>query len=124
MYERPPLLIILPEFPGQPRLSFIHPYFLSSLSLLTRKETNQFDKTKKKRNKKTAHATLRQHNRAVFSAQAIHHVSRQIEGLYWQQVKDQNAHKGVDEFDALAGDDDGSVRRNVFVRGSDYSNET
>ncbi|EGC49004.1 conserved hypothetical protein [Histoplasma capsulatum var. duboisii H88] len=31
-------------------------------------------------------AILKKHNRAVFSSQAIHHVARQIENLYWNSV--------------------------------------
>ncbi|PGH17571.1 hypothetical protein AJ80_04749 [Polytolypa hystricis UAMH7299] len=31
-------------------------------------------------------ALMKQHHRAVFSAQAIHHVSRQIESLYWNSI--------------------------------------
>jgi len=30
---------------------------------------------------------IRQHNRIVYSTQAIHHISRQIECLYWDSVK-------------------------------------
>lgn len=32
-------------------------------------------------------ATLKQHNRVVYSNQAIQHVARQIESLYWESVK-------------------------------------
>lgn len=31
-------------------------------------------------------AILKQHNRVVYSSQAIHHVARQIESLYWNSV--------------------------------------
>ncbi|KAF5014834.1 hypothetical protein F66182_14045, partial [Fusarium sp. NRRL 66182] len=31
--------------------------------------------------------TLKQHNRVVYSSQAIQHVARQIESLYWESVK-------------------------------------
>ncbi|OJD14726.1 hypothetical protein AJ78_04951 [Emergomyces pasteurianus Ep9510] len=31
-------------------------------------------------------AVLKKHNRAVFSSQAIHHVARQIESLYWSSI--------------------------------------
>ncbi|OAX80416.1 hypothetical protein ACJ72_05251 [Emergomyces africanus] len=31
-------------------------------------------------------ATLKKHNRAAFSSQAIHHVARQIESLYWGSI--------------------------------------
>ncbi|EDN04780.1 predicted protein [Histoplasma mississippiense (nom. inval.)] len=31
-------------------------------------------------------AILKKHNRAVFSSQAIHHVARQIENLYWNSI--------------------------------------
>lgn len=31
-------------------------------------------------------AVLKKHNRAVFSSQAIHHVARQIESLYWNSI--------------------------------------
>lgn len=41
-------------------------------------------------------ATLKQHNRVVYSNQAIQHVARQIESLYWESVKTEvlkpNAH--------------------------------
>lgn len=30
---------------------------------------------------------IKQHNRIVYSTQAIHHISRQIESLYWDSVK-------------------------------------
>jgi hypothetical protein len=30
---------------------------------------------------------LKQHNRVVYSNQAIQHVARQIESLYWESVK-------------------------------------
>lgn len=71
---------------------------------------------------KTVHATLRQHNRAVFSSQAVYHVSRQIEGLYWQQVKGDNGNARWDADGFDAGDDTRS--NNVFVKGTDYSDET
>lgn len=32
-------------------------------------------------------STLKQHNRVVYSNQAIQHVARQIESLYWESVK-------------------------------------
>ncbi|KAJ9254386.1 kinetochore Sim4 complex subunit Fta4 [Paecilomyces variotii] len=32
------------------------------------------------------HSVLKQHNRVVYSSQAIHHVARQIESLYWNSV--------------------------------------
>lgn len=33
--------------------------------------------------------TLKQHNRVVYSNQAIQHVARQIESLYWESVKNE-----------------------------------
>lgn len=35
----------------------------------------------------TVNTILKQHNRVVYSNQAIHHVARQIESLYWDTIK-------------------------------------
>lgn len=32
------------------------------------------------------HAAAKQHNRVVYSSQAIHHVAQQIANLYWSSV--------------------------------------
>ncbi|EZF74116.1 hypothetical protein H105_04126 [Trichophyton soudanense CBS 452.61] len=37
---------------------------------------------------------LKQHNRAVFSTQAIHHVSQQIERLYWDSISPEFGQEG------------------------------
>ncbi|ODH38384.1 hypothetical protein ACO22_02383 [Paracoccidioides brasiliensis] len=53
-------------------------------------------------------AVLKKHNRAVFSSQAIHHVARQIESLYWNSI---DAETGVGPLQGL-----------VVEKGTDLTN--
>ncbi|EFR00548.1 hypothetical protein MGYG_03552 [Nannizzia gypsea CBS 118893] len=48
---------------------------------------------------------LKQHNRAVFSTQAIHHVSQQIERLYWNSINPEFGEEGSRQPDIDKGAD-------------------
>ncbi|EFE38800.1 conserved hypothetical protein [Trichophyton verrucosum HKI 0517] len=48
---------------------------------------------------------LKQHNRAVFSTQAIHHVSQQIERLYWNSISPEFGQEGSRQPDIDKGAD-------------------
>lgn len=44
---------------------------------------------------KIVNTTFKQHNRTVYSSQAIRHVARQIETLYWNSVSPENGREDI-----------------------------
>lgn len=48
---------------------------------------------------------LRQHHRAVFSTQAIHHVARQVESLYWNSINPELGGDGTQSLELEKGTD-------------------